>query len=445
MWPSNDTIYILILGLLPLAYILKLVIKNGYSELSSLRFSAVLFIWIGYHLSPWVSYFTEEIWDSFLLVEDNIDTALVFSGMGMIAFLIGYSLYFTKKIELIRKNQKIFEVLPNVRQDFLIFVSFIVLVVTVATAGGLKEFWSSELIRGYGQFDTRNFEGSVLQIFTVLQLPLQLILTLMGSVSIIKAKGSVKKISLGIIALLISSLSSMWGFSRAAGFPLIILAFLMIKFKGRRQLYAPALIIVLAAYLGSVGLNMRGNFSPGISNYFSAILLFEASSPKGENSKSLEIVNPLDATPAFTRKASMREVESPDVLILGPKFVWNLNPFPSEIVPIYTLGEGLADVMGTIGSTGITTPSFAETYYVFGIYGVFIIWLIGVAIGWIEKNAIIKPKLINIIAVALTFVVIPIGLHSSMRASTRPLVYAIFILTIYKYVKIKNFSRKISK
>ena len=105
MWPSDNTVYLLIFGLIPLAYVILLVKKNGYQELSSLRFSGILLIWVGYQLSPWISYFTNEAWDNYLLVLDYVDVAILFSSIAMIAFLWGYSLFFTKKITKARKNQ----------------------------------------------------------------------------------------------------------------------------------------------------------------------------------------------------------------------------------------------------------------------------------------------------------------------------------------------------
>jgi hypothetical protein len=340
MWPGPNTIYFLVFSLAPIVYVIFLALKNGYPEVSSLRFSGIVFIWIGYQFSPWLSYFTGEFWDNYLLVPDYIDVAILFSGIAMYIFLIGYAAIFNKKFTKIRGAQNLAIFLPIVRQDVLVYMTFLVLAVTIISVGGFDEFWLSSFSRGHGQFEVRNFQGAVMQMILVIRLPLQLVLVLMASISMIGPRKSSKKMALGCFALLISSLGSIWEFSRVAGFGLFIFAFLLIKYEGRRRIFSATFVVALAIFLGSVGLNERGKYNPGISNFASAIFTSEDNSAQSITSSAPSIQNPLDATAPFTRKAEMREIEAPDALNMGMKFLWNLNPLPSELFPIHELGTG---------------------------------------------------------------------------------------------------------
>jgi hypothetical protein len=442
VWPNESTLWLLLAGLLPLAYAARLAVKYGVKELSSLRFLGVLFIWVGYQFSPWQSYLTGEMWDHYLLVPGQINNALLFTTLAMFALLIGYASVFSGKFARLRRHMAVQFALPMVKPGWVFGLVVLVLTVTIITVGGLDEFWASQFARGHGQFEKRDFWGSIRQMLGVIRLPLEVMLGLMASLLILRAKGSGPAYLLGFAALIVASLSSMWNFSRAAGFPFLFLAFLALRMNARRSLVIVLPGVMLAIYLGSVGYHERGNY-PGIANFIQA-----AFSPDGENGiasgkgESQLIENTLDAMAPFTRKAEQRELEPSPPFTTGVKFFWNLNPLPSEIVPIYPLGRGLSEVMGTYGHVGLTTPAFAESYYVFGLVGVGVVALLGAAFGWFERLTVVKPGVASSIAVTLAFMSLAVGLHSSMRAMTRPMVYAAFLVVLARLVFSKRRSTR---
>ena len=430
MWPNESTVWLLFAGLTPLVYATALVTRYGVKELSSLRFLGVVFIWIGYHFSPWQSYLTGEMWDTYLLVPSQIDDALLFTTFAMFAFLIGYARVFQRKHARLRGRMSGQFALPRVKPDWVVWLGAIVLVLTITTVGGIEEFWASQFTRGYGQFEERDLLGTIGQMLGVIRLPLEVMLGMMASLLILRANGSGSAYLLGFTALLVASLSSMWGFSRAAGFPFLFLAFLAFRMKARRSAGVALACMVLAFYLGSVGSHERHN-NPGIANFTKAAFgVGEKSALTSGVEESIPFINPLDAMPAFTRKAEQRLLEPSPLFTVVGKFFWNLNPLPSEIVPLYPLGRGLADVMGTLGYVGLTTPAFAEAYYVFGLAGVGIVALLGAALAWFERLTVIRPGVVSSIAVTLVFMSVAVGLHSSMRAMTRPMVYATFLVVL---------------
>jgi hypothetical protein len=322
MWPNEGTVWLLFAGLMPLVYATALVTRYGVKELSSLRFLGVLFIWIGYHFSPWQSYLTGEMWDTYLLVPSQIDDALLFTTFAMFAFLIGYARVFQRKHARLRGRMSGQFALPRVKPDWVVWLGATVLVLTIITVGGIEEFWASQFTRGYGQFEERDFLGAIGQMLGVIRLPLEVMLGMMASLLILRAKGSGPAYLLGFTALLVASLSSMWGFSRAAGFPFLFLAFLAFRMKARRSAGVALACMVLAFYLGSVGSHERHN-NPGIANFTKAAFgVGEKSALTSGVEESIPFINPLDAMPAFTRKAEQRLLEpSPLFTVVGKFFL----------------------------------------------------------------------------------------------------------------------------
>lgn len=443
MWPNDATFWLLLAGLLPLAYVARLAVKYGVKELSSLRFLGILFIWIGYQFSPWQSYLTGEMWDHYLLVPRQINNALLFTTLAMFAFLIGYARVFGRKFARLRGHMPLQFALPRVKPSWVSWLTVVVFAVTAVTVGGLDEFWASEFPRGHGQFEKRDFWGSIRQMLTVIRLPLQVVLGLMAALLILRAKGSGPNYLLGFAALLVASLSSMWSFSRAAGFPFLLLAFLAFRMNVRRSLVIALSCVILVFYLGSVGFNERDNYLPGIANFLKAAFAPDADKSVASGAdESQRLKNPLDAMAPFTRKAEQHELESAPIFPTGAKFFWNLNPLPSEIAPPFPLGRGLSEVMGTVGHVGLTTPAFAETYYVFGLLGIGVVALLGATLGWFERLTVIKPGVVSSIAVTLVFMSLAVGLHSSMRAMTRPMVYAAFLVLLARLLSKRRSKRR---
>ena len=436
MWPTENTILLLFIGLLPLLFVVAQCKKYGFKSFLGLKFIGVIFIWIGYQLSPWIGYFKAERWDVFLLVEEYIDQGIIFSTMCMFVYVFGFSVRFRGRgdNDFVRLNTNIR--VPKIKIGYLIIFAVSSFMAFVITSGGLVEIWRSSLPRGAGQFLERDAVGKVFQMINVISVVLHSILACASSLFIIQSRKSPFFQIVGWCCLLISSLSSISFFSRAAGYSFVIFSFICLKINGLRAIPNALLALFVAVYLGSVGLNERNNFHPGLGNFIDAVSLPNVIKGQSDvDSAPSLLANPFDALAPWTRKARVAETEFSSILTMGPRFFWNLHPFPSEIVPLLPLGRDLAEIMGVYGHFGITTPALAELFYAFGHFGCLLLFPLGMLYSWIEKTQERNPNFVALISNILCFISFPIGLHSSMRAMTRPLVYAIFLLLLAKYIK----------
>lgn len=414
----------LIVGLLPLGYVTWLALRFGFGEALSLRSAGVAFFWVGYHLSPWLYFLTGERWDRFLLVPDHISSGLLFSTLCSSFFLVGYSRVFTYRLARFRarstNNQEI-----TVRPRSVVALSLLVVLSGLVSVGGVNEFWSATSHRGAAQFDQRDAVGIAVQMIAVLNTPLTIGLAIFSGFLILQRRQFHYQVALGIAGLLVAALHGMSTFSRAAGLPLIIFALLALRIRGKRALAYATAAILLALFMDSVGLNYRGSYYPGIRNYIGAAAdsFSEAIKARRGEQWSQGFLNPLDAQAPFTRVVHIGAGHDQETNWLAFKLLLNLNPLPSGLVPPFEIGENLSVVMHTWGSTGITTPAFAELYRVFGQFGSIALLFVGLVCGWCEKRNVLRPSPLNLFNVMLFFAAFPIGLHSSLRAMTRPYIY----------------------
>lgn len=421
---------LLILGLIPPAYLITLISRYGIPEALSLRAAGIMFPWVGYHLSPWLFFITGKQWDTFLLVPAYIDTALIFSTVSSFGFLIGYSYFFCKKLAIERSNRSGDEGI-RVSPRLVVFLAAIVLGLLVVWTGGLAELWSATTYRGEGQFDERtDVADKMRHVIAVIRTPITIALIVASGFLILNSNYSRSNFWVGHFGLLVASLYGFYHFSRAAGFPLILVAFLVVRFKKRMAMPYALLLVCMALFMGSVGLEYRGMFRPGVGNYLVAVtdaLLGITGGGARSYEFSTGFVNPLDATAAFTRVVELGAPHE-DHLSTVFKFFWNLNPLPSEFVPLFPIGEDLASAMGTWGRSGLTTPAFGELYRVFGYWGTLGMLVVGMLCGWCERRAVVRPSMLSSLNVLLFFAAFPLGLHSAMRAMTRPFVYGAVML-----------------
>ncbi|MEM9149608.1 MAG: hypothetical protein AAGB19_04050 [Cyanobacteria bacterium P01_F01_bin.3] len=323
--------------------------------------------------------------------------------------------------------------MPYVKLQWVFGLSLLAVLLSVYEAGGFREFLSSSQPRGFGQFEFRDASGSVKRIIKVLSLPLEVALAIMSSLLLISSKRNSLVIGVALLGLIAASAGHMWSFSRGAGFAFGLLAFLIIRFRGRKGYVGAAIAILTAFYLGGVGYEARQSYYPGVVNFFNASfvdpLFYDVPAARFGNS---EFRNPLDAMPALTRKASMIDIEQPELLSSASKFVWNMNPLPSEIFPVYPIGQGLSSVMGTVGVTGLTTPAMGEVYYVFGYLGILVYALFGRVYSWFEQQARSSVSFVSTLCLVFCVISMIVGLHGSTRAMTRPLVYGVAILFVLR-------------
>jgi hypothetical protein len=441
MWPTEHTIYYLVFGLLPFCYIFLQVWKYGWMEMTSLKIAFVSFTWVAYHLTPWLSFIEGKLWDSSLLVPEMIDLGLVFSASSIIGFLFGYE-YILKNSALNKFKVKELQI-PTVKASHLVLLSVLVITAFIIVVGP-ENIWVSSLPRGFGQFEKRDLTGKLIHMLNVILTPLAVVLICMASVYILQRGGKIFNYVIGFLFLCIGSLMWFHGFSRSSGIAFIIFAFIALRWQGKRAILISLIAVLIAAKLGQIGYYERGNYYPGLASFTHA-LLFSSSIKEQDDNQTFFLdasSNPLNSIDPWTLKVYMKSVENPELLNTALSFLWNQNPLPSELVPLNKIGAGLAEVMGTVGSTGITTPTLGEIYYVFGFLGVFLFIIIGLIFGFFEKWNSKRPSTASYVCVLLCFISVPLGIHSHARAMTRPLVYALVIYIIvswldrkYKYKK----------
>lgn len=444
MWPTEYTPWLLLFGIVPVLYAFWLVLKNGAREATSLRFVNIIVIWIGYHLSPGIAYIDGQPWQSFLLAPSRLDEALAFSAMAMFSILLGYAVVFRRREVRLRRSVPGQWLLPRAKASWVLALAVVVFALVVNNIGGLEELWVASYSRGEGQWAERTLSVRFSRALNVLMLPLAVCLIVIAALHLLKNPRLPSRIVVGSIGLLVAMLPWIHGFSRMAGFPLLILVFLAFKFrKASLPMWGvSAALVCVALYLGQVGLDQRGFYSPGVGSYLHAMVAGQ-STPAGHAEAPGWIqpdINPLDASAPFTRKIyAMSSDGTPQSLSSLGLFVYHINPVPSLLLPPGSIGPSLSTAMGTTGSTGLTTPALAEIFVVFGYLGLALTFMLGAVYGYLDRYALRYPGAASQLAVLLAVLSVGIGLHSGIRALTRPLLYGAVLLLMFNHVSAGGF------
>lgn len=444
IWPTPYTFWYLLIGLLPFAYLIRLTLRNGRNELFSLRVMVIVIIWVGYQLSPWIAFFQGDYWDSFLLAPAYLDTAIFFSALCMLAILIGYGLVFQKRHDRYRRTQADVWVVPRIHWPWVFFSAIIVLAITIYVNGGLADFWDAAYSRGEGQWRDLTLQVGFENALNVLLIPLVVLLTVLGAFHILYRPSQLSRYFVGLLAIMIAMLPGMHFFSRVAGFPLLLFAYLIFRFyKHTRTSVMSIIFLVIAAFImGNIGYEYRGYYRPGVGNYLHAA--FMGNTPlysKGTDAALDPGSNTLDATATFTRQAEVSDLlgENQGITQL-PNFLLHINPLPSGIVNPGRIGVGLAEYMGTVGSVGLTTPALANIFTAFGYGGVMVLVLIGSACGYFDRYALLHKGLISHINILLVVIGTGISVHSGIRAWTRPMLYAALLVALVSFLRKRSSS-----
>lgn len=447
MYLDNQLVILLITGTLPLIYGAWGAVTTDVGGFLKLRFLGVLFIWVGYHLAPWCAYYYDGRWPSFLLVPAFVNEGLLFSQVCMWSYLLGYDLLlFVSRSSGVGREEPGVLMMPKVDGRILFWLMVLSAFTFVINVGGPDEIWKASYTRGEmgAQVWTHS---TVTKVSALIATPLNATLGCIGSLYILQEQGGFLRKVGGVVALLLASLQAIHFFSRGAGFVFILFTFLALRMKHRRAVPVALLAIVFAFFLGNTGLSERNNYNPGLGNFIEASITPQIASLN--DGKVLSIPRPesigLDAMAPFTRKVEAAQFERPDFWEMAKRFFINLSPLPSQIFPPQPIGRDLSVIMRTTKSAGITTPALAETYYVFGKWGALLVAVLGAACAFFEKRVIVAPGLTSSICVLLCFISLPIGLHSSVRAMTRPVTYAFIItfgITLYQRNRISRIVEK---
>jgi hypothetical protein len=437
MWPTDTTLPYLLLGVAPLAYVIVDGVRHGLQRMASLESAAILFLWIGYHLTPWLS-FARSGWESFLLEPDYIDEGLLFSSLCMVFLLVGYRVglrYFAgrEKSEAVGQKKLVRSLVPRVRERWLLLFLALSVALFVQETGSVQEAWHSRYSRQWW-YDAGNiYRARSAFLVGILTGVTNWVLAILASLYMVAGKMWKRVVPgtyiIGYFCLLIASLTSMHSFSRAVGLPLFVLAFVLLRVKGARAWLSVVMLSLLGYWMGYVALANRPNRNPGVGSYLQAL----ASSITQGSEMSLrdESRNPVNAMDAWTLKARSAELERVDHARSTLALIWNLHPFPSFILPVYPIGSTLTELKGTIGAVGLTTPALGELYYAAYLWGCFLMVTIGFQFSFFDVKSRYHPTPLLFVCVVLCFLSIPLGLHNDMRAMTRPLVYSLLAYLVY--------------
>ncbi|NQT15661.1 MAG: hypothetical protein HQ582_23090 [Planctomycetes bacterium] len=434
MWPTSDSLPLLLAGLLPLAYVAYVVSRRGLGEFMSLGCIGTLFMWGGYHLSPWLCYWSG-LWSNSVLVEDYVDDGLAFSTWCILAFIAGYEYLMGKQQSSQIDGATIEAMLPPVQTKWLVGLSILTLVMFVIRAEGFAEAWQSSVARGVNNWrEIRTVADRVYQLTALLYPVSALCLSTVASIYVLQAQSHdlIKRCAFGLFCLIVASVEGLWSFSRDAGCPFLIFSFVALTLRGRRAvvLAVPCALIILC--LGGIGRNYRQVYNPGLGNFMAAAIHGNQEEISDQDGPLLTAnLNPLSAIEAWSLKASL--VESDRLAGCGDavSLLWNLHPFPSLLVPTCQIGQDLTEVMGTVGSSGVTTPALAELFHAFGNWGILLMIPVGMVYAWFEGMSRRKPTVVSFLCLVLCFASFPVGLHNGVRAMSRLPVYALLLYLIH--------------
>ena len=427
MWPTSITPFLLAAGVLTVGLVLWGGLRRGIKGLASLRVIGVAVFWMGYQLSPLSSYFTGRIWDHFLLVPDEINAGLLFSLLCMWGYLFAYDLAARSHRAFPKRRFSGFE-LPSPSPMLLYTLTLIAAGGFIVNIGGFDQIWHASYARGQGQFAVRNLEGRLRQMIIVVSNSLDLITATAGALAVLGERSRPRNKIAGWLALAASDLSFCHGFSRAAGLPFVVVGVLAPLIRRKHGFRVAFLCALAAGYLGWVGYAQRGSYTPGLGTFSEAALpsnLLTASAAMTKQ-KSPQF-NLLDAMPAWTRVALDKSGTTGDGFSLALNWLSRLSPIPSQILPLAHVGTNLSATMGTWGKVGITTPTFAEIYYVFGVWGFLLMLPFGALFAFFDSLPRRMPGIVAYACWLLAMISLVTTLTGTTRAMTRPLLYALVL------------------
>jgi hypothetical protein len=433
MWPNNNTYFILILVLPFIYWHFSIFLKNGSEYLTSLSFLFFIFIFFGYLYSPLISLLGNQPWEHNLLITERINTCMLFALLSLFFFQLGYGSPRTQKSSDYKNLEKSFN-LPNVKKGTIVILAVVYLGLFVFSIDGFENLFYSSTPRYLMKLqwsEAQSFFFKFKQIINVLLPFIGIILAILSSIFIFNNQGRVVNtilvFAIGWGGIFISSIESVWGFGRDSGAMLIIFLLIYIKTTKKINYTFVISIVLLVIMLGSNGISKREYFNPGIGNFVDS---FFVSSTQPSSSILSFILdpnkNPINAVNSWTLKASILDFESINYLQNSFVFLLTLNPLPSVLIFPPSIGESLAIVAGSYGYSNVTTPAFAELYYLFGFFGAVPLFFLGRLFSYYDNRLNTENSLYYFLIILVLFLSIPLSLHNGLRAASRPLIYILF-------------------
>ncbi len=434
MWPTNHTLLYLILGLVPLLFVARWVSINGIQELLRFRSIGVILTWVGYQYAPWAVYFSGKPFHNFLLVSGYLDKGIVFSALCMIFFMAGASFKPMPQSHAFPRVRA--TLMRPVRIELIVLAFVLSLGTLLMTTGGIGELLHSAHPRGWGQFDERvTFLSNLLQMVNATRPLIDLALAVGSASLLFSSRASLFQKTFAWVGILTSMLENIHDFSRAAGWPLCVVAAYAFVVGSKHKWLIGTTCVLVFAWLGSIGYHGRGLTNPGIMNFAEVAshpeILTEQAAIATKSSEDTDY--PFDAMSPWTRKAFATDLAPPDLFRAVAILLQQLDPLPSELTHPPTIGEDLAITMGTYGSTGITTPALGEIYWVGGFTSLWIPFLAGLTFNYVERIAVWLPSFWGWLMRLMCFLCFPISLHQGIRGASRPLIYCLIGYFLWRF------------
>lgn len=470
-WPDERSLTWLIIGLAPLSFLCYRVIARGRESLFDLLTLGVALIWLTYHATPWLA-IPHGGWTDSLTQPLYVSEAIRFATLAMIAYCLGYVVsessirrsgqygrrevghhyvsvlpkdiaYGGYKGRALKEGER--ELLPRVSMQMLVFGAVVVFMVHLILIGGIDELLRSSRPRGEGQFDVRIFFDEKLK--QVGNVAIGVAAPIVGVLAVLKlldyvATKKYARVALACVVVISCSIPFVWKFSRGAGFLFVFGGLCAFAFSRRFPFLIGSVMLFVGLVFSRTGFVMRGEFYPGVLNFVEAILSsWQASGGVREIESVFDpTLNPFNAVDPWTAAVGYSSSLMSATLFerLG-LFFEVLQPLPSEFVTgKWIIGEDLAWAFGTWGSTGITTPAFAELYLLFGDGGAVAVAMLGVIAARVNAAFWNKRDLpMGLLYVSIIYAFVAAS-HGGVRSATRPILYATVVMVVW--VVLKRFS-----
>jgi hypothetical protein len=467
-WPDPISLMWMIIGLAPIAAVILQCLKYGRTRLVSLFTVGIGLLWLSYHLTPWLAIATDG-WSGVLLQPEYIGEAVRFSTLSMYAYGVGYALrawlgrsrwkgsqrlsatsvcpahpapptVFQRRLSAhVPWNRSVRSShparvgawqLPEIPLAPLVLVAVAVVALQTFLVGGIEELLWSSRGRGEGQFDARETREQKLRQAGTVLLGIGAtggaLLGAVAAVSFVNRARYLNAISCFFVVAA-CNVPAMSHFSRGSGFVFIFWSLVFLIFSTKGKYLAAVGLFSFGIWFSWTGFTQRGSFNPGLANFLVAL---GSASPTEQAPSSVggsfdPGLNPLNAVDAWTAAVWAGLPLIPPSL--GQRlaiFAEVLQPLPSEFAGLRTkVGAELAEVFGTWGSTGITTPALAELYLLFGESGVIALFFFGLLARAADEKLWLRASWVwGLVYIAIVFAFV-MQLHSGIRAATRVLLY----------------------
>lgn len=403
-----------------------------------------LFIqFVGYHFSPLMHYRDTTPWTAYMLVRENIDTAMLLANAAMISMALGFEAEFRSNsvrrlIAASGKQAKRLGLIFSGASSYklLLIAAFIVgltIKLTLADSGAARGDmqWLS---------DADNWTLKFYRMLSVALTVLSVVLGAVGLASITRSeKIATATVLEGLAFLIVGSLNFANGFSRASGLLLVLGGLAIVVKRGISPKVIGLLIVYVGLFLGDVGLQYRHKYKNNIPNFgmatiehasnrMDSALLGRSRNHVYRSKGKVDLSSRFSAIPAVTKLIEMRDANAPSVKNGPLSLITSLHPFPSRIIGV-NHGVSLSKAMGTVGRTGLPPPSLGQGYYLSGWLLPIIYFALGMVLAGIT-SVFNETDTLSVVVILLCVAGLFVGLHSPWRAMTRPILYSFAICVI---------------